>query len=1017
MTTDQPRPAAQDEGWDTKTTYSVQTLSDNPKSQYLQAFASQLEQDIRCGSEGGCIDNVGTKCLDFALREFAWKLHEESSNPFQREASVTINRKRKDIIELLVPHLSDMREESTISGDEDENERSSRRRFQKSNETVYQWACNVELGQPIEDDQFLHYEEFIRESDAYHWLLTRIRQYSQLTFEISDVMLEIGTKIRNELRTQTTLHKMSSREPPSLVAMTFDLDWNPSRFMHEHGLTLPLEEALRKTLCLTGSWNEAQAATVLDYMDQTWPHSGRALIALLQKLVCAAEGEECSCIHHEATHRTAQPASKAQLTASIHSPSVCSISVTGGSYLVSEIGEQIAWMASTLRSPPANLDMVACTPRIKNFHAAVQGEGSPTNRITASCSLIFEYEVPETSDSIPGFCWSRLFYSPTLVRGYPILQRSEPGTGLEMPLSNLANIIGAHQVVQWGDKFILKGFNMLMVATLAAADIIIWHLLISEDPDQRMSYTDSKLNTLHIETSAGISLRMLETKRHVVGWCSEAKDMCGDAAAVLNIQPSGLPIPPPSIVIDKLYLEAGTMAVGGLSWGINKKEKPFWLQRENDYPSMLKWISLQPVLFYDVAEHRAWLIDGASALLHLTRISLFLDEHDRESPYEWVFEPAKLKDRWDGLSARQAALETLKNRDNLNLNVYVVDEHRGINGLPEVEYSTLKDRVKKILSSLEILIDRQASVASQDGLRFHQTLDYRRNIIGFDILDIVDPVGPVHPRIKHLKSWSYGWAELTKSISTTTIFGCGFGDLIRPPETSRVCKKWKSVPEGGNYMAASVSTLRMLYERRFLRLEPGLSGGDLTGRIVWMALDHPFAPCRCSQKQDEARKIMIINPESKGGVEGACYNSPVQFLIKKSRRRIGIRGATPLNPTMLNEKGAVIFAQAAPPSWKADDISVSEQCDDDGDASSSSVERIQRPPVITPVTSTDASGSSRSEGSTTVTVPSETASCSRGIQSQGDIENNVSGSGETQSKGTGWRTKFWKKSQMLLKRI
>ncbi|KAM5346157.1 hypothetical protein ACJ41O_009162 [Fusarium nematophilum] len=351
---------------------------------------------------------------------------------------------------------------------------------------------------------------------------------------------------------------------------------------------------------------------------------------------------------------------------------------------------------------------------------------------------------------------------------------------------------------------------MLMVATLAAADIIVWHLLISEDPDHRLSYTDSKLDALHIETSAETSLRMLETKRHVVGWCSEVKDMCGDAAAALDIQSSGLPIPPPSIIIDKLYLEAGTNVVAGLIVSINKKEKPFWLQRENDYPSMLKWISLQPVVFYDVAENRAWLTDGASALLHLTRISLFLDEHDRESPYEWVFDPAKLKDQWDGLSARQAALETLKNRDNLNMNVYVIDEHRGVNGLPEVEYSTLKKRVKKILSSLEILIERQASMASQDGLQFRQTVDYRRNIVGFDILDIVDSVGPVHPRIKHLKSWSCGWTDLIKSTSTTTIFGRGFGDLIRPLEPSTVCKKWKSVPDGENYVAVSVSTLRML---------------------------------------------------------------------------------------------------------------------------------------------------------------------------------------------------------------
>lgn len=97
------------------------------------------------------------------------------------------------------------------------------------------------------------------------------------------------------------------------------------------------------------------------------------------------------------------------------------------------------------------------------------------------------------------------------------------------------------------------------------------------------------------------------------------------------------------------------------------------------------------------------------------RISLHLDENDPESTYDWVFNSGQLKDRWSGCSGRQAALRTLKDWDNLTLNLYVISK-RLINGSMTTEYATLEQRVKSILHSLEILIDRQVKIVSQEGI-------------------------------------------------------------------------------------------------------------------------------------------------------------------------------------------------------------------------------------------------------------------------------------------------------------
>lgn len=91
--TEEQQPATDD--CDVETTYSIDTLSDEPKLRYLQVFAEQLAKDMKQISDEFCFSNIEAEYLDPMLREFAWKLHNESSNPFQWETSVIIHRKRK----------------------------------------------------------------------------------------------------------------------------------------------------------------------------------------------------------------------------------------------------------------------------------------------------------------------------------------------------------------------------------------------------------------------------------------------------------------------------------------------------------------------------------------------------------------------------------------------------------------------------------------------------------------------------------------------------------------------------------------------------------------------------------------------------------------------------------------------------------------------------------------------------------------------------------------------------------
>jgi hypothetical protein len=144
------------------------------------------------------------------------------------------------------------------------------------------------------------YENFIQGSFAYkNWLLSNIRQIGLLELGIPDLMFDIGAKVQSQLEAFSSPRKMSHRRPQSLTRMTFNLDWDPAQFIHDqdiHDERLAFApNNLQNVLCLTGSWKNAQAATLVDYMGQTWPGTGQYIITLLKELICVPKGQECFC--------------------------------------------------------------------------------------------------------------------------------------------------------------------------------------------------------------------------------------------------------------------------------------------------------------------------------------------------------------------------------------------------------------------------------------------------------------------------------------------------------------------------------------------------------------------------------------------------------------------------------------------------------------------------------------------------------------------------------------------------
>jgi hypothetical protein len=201
------------------------------------------------------------------------------------------------------------------------------------------------------------------------------------------------------------------------------------------------------------------------------------------------------------------------------------ISVSGGDDLVADITAHIAWLVAALQVSLQKEKLTAVVPQMAIASESVNPLNQNLNR---KCQLSFKtVEVPSNLGETNGSCWTGLFTNSILVGGYPISRRPVPNTGLEISLGAIAGLIGSTQVVQYGSRLLIKGYNTLLVATAIDKGVLSWHVITNTETDQRISYFDPRIDKINIGCTDVVSLHDLEGLRHIVGWCSEATDFCG----------------------------------------------------------------------------------------------------------------------------------------------------------------------------------------------------------------------------------------------------------------------------------------------------------------------------------------------------------------------------------------------------------------------------------------------------------------------------------------------------------
>lgn len=201
------------------------------------------------------------------------------------------------------------------------------------------------------------------------------------------------------------------------------------------------------------------------------------------------------------------------------------LEVYGISVSIAEIGELFSWLGAALRTSPRHNGLTYCVPNIRNIDS---NSTLLTHIMTPPSSTLVMYEIDFAMDIAPqslpaanGQCWHNIFRNPVVVRGYPIPQKLERNTGLEISLNMMAGLARTQWLNRIKEKLYIKGFSTMLVPTKKNTDTICWHLIYKKDGGHVSyldDYTDQEQHIGHFD---------LENYRHVLGWCSEAKLYAG----------------------------------------------------------------------------------------------------------------------------------------------------------------------------------------------------------------------------------------------------------------------------------------------------------------------------------------------------------------------------------------------------------------------------------------------------------------------------------------------------------
>lgn len=367
------------------------------------------------------------------------------------------------------------------------------------------------------------------------------------------------------------------------------------------------------------------------------------------------------------------------------------------------------------------------------------------------------------------------------------------------------------------------------------------------------------------------------------------------------IKRSGLPQPGREVSLEKFTLGLSHFVSGGATFGIGAKDTPIHVTK-GDYIGKLRWISRKYVVLWDEQDKRGWLMNGVSALLHALLGSL---EFSRTDHFKGAFELdiAKFKHN-QAPTTYTSAIEVLLNEENRRMVLYpsssstttetVVDK----NGVATTSTKTtttnctVEDKVIELYEYFERMIEYKTTIETSPGIKTKLQRPLQ-HLEGWDFNELVSMRDPLYLRVATLGPNSFSWVKFTRSIHAITLFGKGFGNILRNAgiEDTVPCHHLSEVPTQQYYLSVGNSDVLNIIEN--FDGDTTTNPMRLTTNLVWHNASYPrdpFDACPCIEGNDHPA-------------------FPVQQILPSGLRS---RLIGPTNSLDDFEHGAVVFGQSNP---------------------------------------------------------------------------------------------------------
>ncbi|KAK0347678.1 hypothetical protein LTR02_001235 [Friedmanniomyces endolithicus] len=635
-----------------------------------------------------------------------------------------------------------------------------------------------------------------------------------------------------------------------------ELDWDLLGFLDEQypkGSSVELGTVV--TYC--GADDTVEAMSCREYIHRMWPSYGPLMLSCVEQAILNRNGRDA-----EAQVTSTISPAKIELHVEANTVRAC---IESDPVVIVEVVEVLAWLGAACRASPDAEHPMYCSPAIEEGDTATRfritfntrnigsGSGSSEERPAEERAsndgvpvLIPATTLPESASL--SHCWMWLVRNPVVVEGYPVLRRPNGEKGLEIDLGLMAELAKASRVVTFDDLLILNGLCSMLVAVAEAAGSVIWHYILGS-VGRPVSLNEARE---HCKQAALVNASSLPRSRHFVGLTTFSIVLTGTKHASYdvgftgpNFMSTGYAVKDLTLGFSKIFAMSAKLVPG-------HKDTRFTHSKAECYELQIGYVKSTRVLFYDVREDRAWLVNGLDALLHLSRAYL-------SSPYA---EPAEndlhthlveqfqhrdfVKGRW------QTAHEILCNPKNLKIRIghtYEPDNEASGAGSDEGPQTTLPGMYFKDVVSNFCEIMREIKAHNEDARRrdAEQITAKRpfasKQILGFGFADIMSMQQTMQPRFAKLKPSGRSWMKVASQAGAINILGSGFGQLL---SLSNNCKKCTEIPPGHSFLTTSTELLRRIADER------GVVSDDYLQLAKGVFLHRPNRPNRPQKCQCDA---------------------------------------------------------------------------------------------------------------------------------------------------------------------